>query len=642
MFRLGFLVSVLLLLYFFNRVLFILVNQDELSLTSWISALRLFAGGLRFDLSAIILTNLAFIVLFLTPFPFALNPIFKKSMFALFLATNGLCLLANVIDIAYFPFIHKRMQFDALLFINGKKGHEFFTLLPTLFHQYWYLALFFLLQIGFLFKAYQYGSRFRSAYHPALLSFREVLILFFAGIAIAIIGIRGGFQMKPLDIIHASEMTEVSYIPAILNTPFTMIKTMDKKRLKEVNYVPPEQLIQCQAGIHFPVEGDALVKKNVVIIIVESLSKKYLGFFSGNKQTPFLDSLFTQSLVFPNGFANAKESVQGIPAILSSIPSWQDDPFIFSPYSSNTITSFPSLLKPYGYITSFFHGGNNGTMGFDAYCSLAGFDQYYGRNEFPDDSEYDGDWGIWDEPFLQFMAQKLANTREPFFSVVFTLNTHHPFTIPEQYKSTFNEDGHPFYSCIRYADYALSRFFESAKRAPWFANTIFVITADHTAPVLKDPKTREPRKKMEPKRKKGIQSVEDYQIPIAFYSPDSSLIGIDPSIANQIDILPSVMHLLHYPDAYFSFGNNLFDPTTEKYAVNYLEGVYQYIGYEYAYQFNGQRDLGFYNWKKDPFFRHNLLQTHADAIEKEVCELKLKECIQLFNHVLIADEMTVR
>ena len=68
-------------------------------------------------------------------------------------------------------------------------------------------------------------------------------------------------------------------------------------------------------------------------------------------------------------------------------------------------------------------------MGFNSYCKMAGFDEYYGRDEYNNEKDFDGEWGIWDEPFLENFSDQLSNKKEPFMSTVFTLNTHHPFTI---------------------------------------------------------------------------------------------------------------------------------------------------------------------------------------------------------------------
>ncbi|MDH5382219.1 MAG: LTA synthase family protein, partial [Cyclobacteriaceae bacterium] len=526
-----------------------------------------------------------------------------------------------LIDIAYFPFIHKRMQADALLFVSGEKGTDFFYLIPTFLGQFWYLWLLFIIFIGAIWKIYDYSNSFKVFVPRSLKLHLGSLALFIGVAALAFLGVRGGLQLKPLQLIHASNMTEVQNIPALINTPFSLYSTVTKEKLPEVQYFTKEELNETDQGIHTPTDSVKMNNQNVVLIIVESFSKKYLGYFNDQAQTPFLDSLTNEGLIFTNGFANATESIQGIPAVISSIPSLMDESFIFSPYSTNKITSIPSLLKEKGYSTSFFHGGNNGTMGFDLFSKLAGFDTYYGRNEYGNDEDFDGKWGIWDEPFLQYMADQLDATPQPFFTSVLTLNTHHPFKIPEKYNDKFKQEGHPIYSCFQYTDYALKLFFQEAKKSEWFGNTLFIITADHAAPNFE---------------KVEISPLENYQIPILFYKPDGSLKGVNEKTANQIDILPSLLHLLAYPEPFFSFGNDLFKEGANTFSVNYKSGIYQLIDSEFTYQFNGQEGVGLYNWKEDPFL-HNSLDFDKPSVKQ--MEHQLKKTIQLFNHSLVNNKM---
>jgi len=624
-FRLISQIGILLFLYFVCRLIFVFSNHSLFELSSLSNVFLLFLGGMRFDLSAIFFINVLFVALSLLPAPFVANKYYQKFLRFWFVLTNGFFLLLNLCDVAYFPFVHKRMQFDVMLFLNGKKGADFLHLLPTFLLQYWYLILFFVAMVYFLYLSYNRTIRIASIVPNTVKNYLVAIFVFAFSVAFCVLPIRGGLQFKPLDLIHASEMTAVQNIPALINTPFSIFKTVKKKGLKDVEYYMDEQTVKMD-GIHHPLTNDAFTKQNVVVIIVESLSKKYLGCFGGKAKTPFLDSLFGNGLVFKNAFANAKESVQGIPAIISSTPSWQDDAFIFSSYSTDMITSLPNLLKTQGYQSSFFHGGSNGTMGFDSYSKLAGFDKYFGRSEYDNEQDFDGDWGIWDEPFLQFMNKQLDTMRQPFLSTVFTLNTHHPFNVPAQYKAQLKQGGHPLLSCIQYTDIALSKFFASASKSTWFKNTLFIITADHTGPNVDDD---------------AVEGLDDYRIPIVFYKPDGSMKGTSNAIANQIDILPSTMHLLHYPLPYFAFGNNLFDATASKFSVNYNAGIFQYIDSSYCYQFNGQQGIGSYNWKMDGLFHTNLYTANLKGDAQKRDE-QLKRTIQLFNHSMITNSMQTK
>lgn len=623
--RLTLQIILLLVCYAGCRALFIYANRQEMDISGLSSFVRVMIGGMRFDLSAIAASNVLYIILLFLPLPFVGSRIYRGILTGIFLLTNGICLLANMVDVAYFPFVHKRSQADALRFVTGEKGGDLFRLLPSFLTQYWYLIGGFILMMWLLWRGYRYTMRPVKEVPSPLKFYLISSMTLFLSLGLGILAFRGGLQTKPLNVIHASEMTSVQNIPAIINTPFSIFKSLRQKSMPAMDFFPEEVLADLHGGIHRPAVTDSFTRGNVVIIIVESLSRKYIGYFGGQARTPFLDSLFEEGYVFTNAFANAKESIQGIPAILSSIPSWQSEPFIFSYYSSNKITSLANLLDGEGYISSFYHGGYNGTMGFDSYAGLAGFDHYYGKNEYNNNDDYDGHWGIWDEPFLQYAADRMDATPQPFFSAIFTLNTHHPFLIPEQYRDIFNKHRQPFLNCVEYEDYALRRFFERIRTSPWYDNTLFVITADHTAINIE-----------------GAQSslMEDYRIPIVFYRPkDGKLKGKSDMIASQIDILPSVMSLLHYPEPYFSLGTNLFEDVVKRYTINYNGNIYTYIDKDYCYQFNGENPVALYQWPKDSLCSNNLYTGMPnDAILPR--DSSLKKMLQLFSQSMTENKMT--
>ena len=206
--------------------------------------------------------------------------------------------------------------------------------------------------------------------------------------------------------------------------------------------------------------------------------------------TPFLDSLMGHSKSFTYAIANGRKSIDGLPSVISSIPSL-GVPYFLSPYSGNRINSLASLLGAEGYHTSFFHGAPNGSMGFNAFMNLAGVDHYYGMDEYGNADDFDGLWGIWDEPFLQFYADKLNTFPEPFMSSFFSVSSHHPFEIPDEYEDRFEGGPLPIHRCIQYTDFALKRFFEKASTMPWYKNTLFVITADHTSSNIQFPEEQQ-------------------------------------------------------------------------------------------------------------------------------------------------------
>src|SRR5690606_16437062 len=230
------------------------------------------------------------------------------------------------------------------------------------------------------------------------------------------------------------------------------------------------------------------------------------------------------SLIFSNAYANGSKSIHGMSSVLAGIPSFKNA-FTSSSYSKQDIQSLVSTLDEMGYDTSFFHGAPNGSMGFLGFGNILGFEHYYGMKEYNNDTDFDGSWGIWDEPFFQFTKNTLDNKTEPFFSTIFTVSSHEPYIIPEKYEGKFPKGYRPMHQTVGYTDFAYKKFFEAAKKEPWFENTIFVITADHVNQIHY--------------RDYYGKVMNRSAVPILFYKPDGTYVGDNKELAQQIDIYPT-------------------------------------------------------------------------------------------------------
>jgi phosphoglycerol transferase MdoB-like AlkP superfamily enzyme len=294
-------------------------------------------------------------------------------------------------------------------------------------------------------------------------------------------------------------------------------------------------------------------------------------------------------------------------------------------YSGNNINSLATVLKKKNYSSAFFHGGTNGTMGFDGFTKLAGFDKYYGRTEYNNEKDYDGKWGIFDEPFLQFMAATLDKTPKPFIAGVFTLSSHHPYKVPDKYANTLPKGKLAIHQSICYTDYALRKFFKTLSRESWFDSTLFVITADHTSEsIYPQYETRE-----------GM-----YSIPIIFYLHNSSLKGVNDLVTQQSDIMPTILDYLNFNAPFVAFGNSVLDSAGNHFAINFVNETYQLIYKNYAMVFDGTKGISLYNTANDSLQKKNLLES-SPAIKKEM-EQKVKAIIQSYNQRLIKNEMVVK
>ncbi len=604
--------SIALLLYSISRVVFALCNPG----TAIGGGITPFIYGIRYDIAAIVILNSLFIVLHLYPTKLFFNKIYQNLLAFLFHFINNLALLFNYIDCAWFPYTQKRTTAD--FFTLLKTGNDAGNNIGQYIVDYWYILLTWLISIFlgiFLYKK----TRFN--YHDQKLPTLIIRIVVLIGsVAIFVVAARGGLQYKPLSVQEAASMTKQQCIPLVLNTPYTLIKNYSADPLPSELYmstIQADQLFNPHQQMN-PI--DSMDKKNVVIIILESFSKQYIGAFNnGIGYTPFLDSLMKESLVYTRAYANGKRSIEGIPAVTSSMPSLMDEPFITSAWNTNYISSIASTLKPLGYRSAFFHGGNNGTMGFVSFCNLIGYDEYNGRNEYDGaKTDYDGNWGIFDEPFYQFMIRKMNKMQQPFLSTVFSLSSHHPYTIPAPYKNKFPKGTQEIHESIGYADFALKTFFKEAAKQPWFKNTLFVITADHTGPASGAYYTT----------RQGI-----YEIPILFYESNSVLKGKSNIVAQQIDIFPTVLDYLHYNGKFSSFGQSLLSNIHMRGAVNYMNNSWQLITSNYSLLFDGTKTTGLYNLKNDSLLQNNLNVSLADTVR--YYEPFLKAILQQYRQGLI-------
>lgn len=590
--------------------------------------LEMFKGGWLFDTSAILYLNILYIFLFLFPFHYKENELYQKILKVLFVSINSLAIVANLADTVYFQYTNRRTT--ASVFQEFGKEGNLAKIIGTELLNHWYLVIVALLLVYLLYKLYRKPVAVRPVGLWAYYGMRIAVLIIF--LPFCVFGMRGGIgsAVRPITISNANQYVNRPIETAIvLNTPFCIIRTIGKKPFTVPDYFKDEQSLEkVYTPLHVPTDSTVFRPLNVVVFIIESFGKEYIGALNGGgaykSYTPFTDSLAAESLTFKYSFANGRKSIDGMPSILSGIPMFVE-PFFLTPASLNTVSGIGGELKKKGYYTAFFHGAENGSMGFEAYARTSGFTDYFGRTEYNNDRDFDGTWAIWDEEFFQFFADRLSEFRQPFATAIFSASSHHPFAIPQRYKGRFPEGSLPIHKCIRYTDYSLKRFFEKASRQPWFRNTLFVITADHTN------QTEHPEYQTD---------YGYYSVPILFYHPESDLKGHVDGIAQQTDIMPTVLGYLGYDQPYLSFGCDLVHTTpADTYAVNYTNGIYQYLKGSFLLQFDGTKTVAFYDFIADPYLKKNL---GGNSPVRKKMEEELKAIIQQYMMRMNNDRLIVK
>jgi phosphoglycerol transferase MdoB-like AlkP superfamily enzyme len=607
--------------YVLSRLLFIAFNTDLFPMDSAAAFARVFTAGLRFDMAAVFMTNALFILASLIPLQSFFTKGYQRFLALLYLPVNIAALIANLSDIIYVRFTLKRTTMDFTDMFADDGG--LFKLLPQFVLDFWYIVLIGLLFIYLLIRGFfkQVKAKQTIGFTHSAFYWQEIITALMI-VGITIIGIRGGMQLRPIGIMTASKYAGPDLAPVILNTPFTLIKSGGKQRLTEYQFFPENELKNIYNPVH-AASPKAFRKLNVVVIIMESLSKEHIGFLNRDIPaykgfTPFLDSLFAHGLICTQAYANGKRSIDGIPAVIAGLPHLMSNAYNSSIYASNKLSSLASLLKVKGYQTAFFHGGNNGTMGFDQFTRAIGYEAYYGRDEYGNDADFDGKWGIYDEPYFQYFGKQLNNFHEPFMATIFSLSAHHPYTIPEKYEGRFPEGKLPIQKCIAYSDFALRRFFEYARKQDWYERTLFVITADHCSEIAME---------------KYNTDWGKYAIPVFYYMPSDSLQGSYFKTTQQIDILPSVLDYLDYDRDYFAFGESIFDSAAPGFSVSYLNFNYQIIHGNQLIQTDFKTNFN--------YERFEVQENISQEMKPESLENFLKAFVQTYNQRMINNQLTI-
>ncbi len=602
-------------LYWLNMQMFDTLGSADI----W----QAFGRGLRFDIFVLAIIAIPSFLYYLLLVPvFKVSRKYERFVNTISLIALSLAIMLNVSDAIYYRFTLKRLSADIFtyLFKNGGGMEQ----LPGFLVDFWYISLAVLLLVWVLARI-MLGAKKLSRIPFKTYGLLPSLVIFLVGAGLLLIGVRGGLQLKPINTVDASRQVKPLAVSLVLNTPFSIIKTYGQPTLHEQHFYTPQRL----KTLYNPVKvyGDNTAQaveasKNVVIIILESFSLEHIGYFTKQQSfTPFLDSLFANSLSCA-AIANGKRSIEGVPAILSALPTLSSASFLGSAYAANRIQSVASYLKTYGYNSAFFHGGKNGTMSFDAYAAKAGFDAYYGMTEYPNKADYDGHWGISDAPYFQYFAKELNHLQTPFVASVFSLSSHHPYKVPEAYEDILPQGEHPIQQCVAYTDMALKAFFATARQQDWYQNTLFVITADHTS---------------EGTNAMYSNAFWQFRIPLAFYAPGDTTLALRPihKAAQQTDIFPSIVDYLGYSDSLLAFGNSVFDTAAMSLAANLYGGYLQFWSQDHLWQWQNDTVVAKYNYQADPLLQKSLPIEQQDTAFQSAC----KAYMQQYNNRMIYNKL---
>ena len=619
---------------------FILYNWNSLKGTMDGLFWPMLKGSLLFDTAGIMYISALYIVLLMFPFHFKEKMWFYRLTRILLIVMASIGIMMNLIDTVYFPYTGCRSTLQVLSEFSHEDSGQIASIILSSLLSNWYLVLLFGVMVWLLCRLVK---------APAILQYNKTYIYYIVrtcclalSAVCMVAGIRGGLahNIRPITMSNAYRYVHTpAQAAAILNTPFCVVRTLGNEEMKVPSYFTQEELQNIYTPVTIPDSTAVFKPMNVVVFILESFGSEYIGAMNPDTEgihdcAPFMDSLIHESLSFSVSLANGRKSIDAMPSVLSGLPMLKDHLFLTPTIMSKEITGLAKELGTKGYYSAFFHGADNGSMGFQSFSRVIGYDDYFGMEDFVRKPEYggnavfDGYWAIWDEEFLQYMCDMIGTFPEPFTAAAFTASSHHPYNVPERYRSIYPDEGNlPIYRGIRYSDHALELFFRKASSQPWFRNTLFVLTADHT----------------------NLSEHPDYssdygsfRVPVIFYSPsDATLRGRREAIAQQSDILPSILGYLGYDKPVISFGQNLFGtPDDQTWAANFQNGMYMYYKGDWLIKFDGEQVTGLYAYRKDPVLRNNLKAEHPGTVRD--MERELKALIQQYMLHMTSQELVIR
>jgi len=564
------------------RIVFYFYNIEQLAIKNWSKELsNLITGCIIFDASNLTFTFTPFVIFSLLPFKFRETKAYQKGLFIYFIIAVTAIIILNLTDTVYFRYVFKRITIDEFSYFHNDNTAE--ILFKGVLENWYILLIAIALIVGSIqsYRSIKYIPQAISGWKFYTLNL--VVLILATGILLAC-G-RGGATraIRPITLSNAAQYAETPQkIYLILSNPFCILKSIGNNKVQYTKYFSEDEVNRLYSPVHQPDRTKQIKKKNIVIFVLESFSYEHSKFLNpdlyknGESYTPFLDSLMQQGYIFDRGYANGRKSIDALPSVIASIPSFKT-PFALTDQALSPMSGLGKVLGNEGWDSWFFNGSERRSMGFVAFAKSAGYKNFATREDYEKvngTNDFDGNWGIWDMPFLNFMANKLSDAKQPFLATTFTITSHHPFAIPEEYKNILPKGKTLVQPCIAYTDRAMQKFFQTAKTKNWYNNTIFVIVADHVSSEVYSPENR--------------SGIGNSHIMYFMFTPDGSVKGRSSKVTQQIDIMPTVLGLINYNKPYFAFGRDFFQDENKNndFAVNYNVNKFQWVTDSTTYIFD--------------------------------------------------------
>jgi phosphoglycerol transferase MdoB-like AlkP superfamily enzyme len=559
--RVALIIAACLLPFSLARLALYLIYREDFQSMGIMEVLSAFVVGLRFDLSVAIVGIFLPLLLMLLPFRWSHHVYWQRFWGWLIYLVLLLMVFMLAADTIYFGVVHRHVGAEI-----GAMSSDIAPMVALAFGQYGFILLLF--AAGAAFGALLWHR----LVHPVpatpqrvwtrLLGIVLILLLF------VIVG-RGGWSGKPISVGDAFFSNSVAQGYLALNGAFAVSHALNDGAPPLRDFMPQSEAITrtqrmlAGSGDAFPERNYPIYqhaktvkraqKPNVVVLMLESWGALHIDALRRQMKlpplgvTPNFDKLAQNGRLYTNFYANGQRSIQGTEAILAGLPTLPGMPFLGEGIEQNRQSFLGELALSQGYQTFLLQSSDRGSFRFDSIAARAGFSTYKGAEDMPelhDKPKPPSTWGTWDHNTLQEANKLFAAAHKPFLGYIFTSTTHVPWIIPDARWQKYSDDSDrdKFLNSLLYADWALGEFIAAAKKAGYYDNTIFVLTADHANEFVEH----------------AENTPNLYHIPLLVVGPGVKA-GIDERIGSQFDITPTIADLAGWSTGYAGLGRSLLD-----------------------------------------------------------------------------------
>lgn len=523
---------------------FILAGSFRLVLATEYDAFssQTFLYGLRMDM--IIISIFSFITLFLFTFNlYKAARIYISLLFCLFL-------LFELINLNFFEEFNLRINY---LFVENLPF--LLQIMPMLIKDYGFSLLFAAIFLPFLFfqiykrSAILFDTNFRIT-HKILLLPVFMLLLIVTG--------RGSFDRSPPNASYYSWSTNNTLNEVSNNSVFSLLSSSFYQRDNKIgNYGKHEET----RTDHFrqTIHSTYSAKKHIVLTIMESFGKTYVGSIGGTNSTPEFDRLSKQGLFLSNMYSSSNRTNRGVEAIISSTYPFAGSTYLKLPDAQHQFWTLASELKQKGYRTVFLYGGDSNFDNMRAFLLSNGYGEVLDASSIDIDA-HEYAWGYADEDVFARALDILKASDQPLFLTVLTLSSHKPFDFPLGKTAVYeNAPLKSFENSIKYADWAIGWFQKQLEDSGFFNDSLLVLVADHNAQI----------------NGPEFIPVKEYRIPALFLGHDIPHQEIS-TVTHQADIAPTLLAAAGMQVTVPAQGFNMLESARSR-ALITRQGSYAYL-----------------------------------------------------------------